>query len=109
MINAKTTRPTDLNRMPFFLPIQRFSPFLCTASTDHHFLTVFKDLSEFSRRIFQNSRAIHGQIALFKNSRSLPGPRSNSRTFPGLCIPCRLVIPELLIRGGIVELFLISQ
>ena len=28
----------------------------------------------------------------FSNSRSFPGPRSNSRTFPGLCEPCSYIM-----------------
>ena len=57
-----------------------------------YFIT-FKDDFTVSRAILQNSRTVAGQMALFSNSRSFPGPRSNSKTFPGLCEPCPL-------RGG---------
>ena len=42
---------------------------------------IFKD--DFTK--FQDNSRTKGT---FLNSRSFPGPRSNSRTFPGLCEPC---------------------
>ena len=52
------------------------------------YFIIFKNKSKFLRTILQNSRTIPGQMALFSNSRSFHGPRSNSRTFQGHIVPC---------------------
>ena len=58
----------------------------------HHINPTESIILLFSRAILQNSRTIPGQMALhvFSNSISFPGPKSNSRTFQGLCEPCTI-------------------
>ena len=53
---------------------------------------IFQGLIHIFKEILQNSRTIPGQKALFSNSRNFPRPRSNSRTFPGLCEPSALFV-----------------
>ena len=53
------------------------------------YFIIFKEDFTVSSAILQNSKTFPGQKALFSNSRSFPGPRSNSKTFPGLCEPCK--------------------
>ena len=62
-----------------FLFVHRIYP----VRTDSFFISY--DQSTFLRKILQNFRSIPGQIALLlKKFQSIPGPRSNSRTFQSL-------------------------
>ena len=79
--------------LAIFTHFFEFSQLFCTSHKSVRTCCILyfsRTNSYFQGRFYKIPGQFQDKRLFFSNSRSFPGPRSNSRTLPGLCKPCLL-------------------